>query len=540
MGSFSTSLSGLDGEEQALSVISNDLANLNTTAFKSGTPIFSDLFYQLLGTDGAGDPIQLGVGSKMGSIAAPLTQGSVTTTGIPTDVAIQGNGLFVLQQDGTQFYTRAGDFSLNDAGDLVASNGANVMGYSAVNGVIDTTQALTPIVISSGQSYPPNATSNMQLDINLDAADSSLTAATGTLTVPAATLPTAGQTVTLGGVTYTFVAAVADLTAPNDVLIGADVPTTLGNLESAINAVPADSGVTYAAGTTANPQLTATAATATTLTLQASQSGSAGNSIVTSTNWTGAAFGSTNLTGGADAGTYSDSMTVYDSLGNSHILTFNFTKSSAGNWTYQITIPAADVGATGNPQTVATGTLQFDSSGNLISPASNIQGITVAGLSDGAKDLSTTWQLYSAPGVPLITQTSETSATSGKVQDGFSAGTLQSYSIDSSGTINGVLSNGQTIPLDQIALATFPNYDGLTNFGSNEYQASLASGAASVGVPGSGGRGTLDGGSLEQSNVDIATAFTMLIQAERGYEANAKAITTVDDILQASIALIQG
>jgi flagellar hook-basal body protein len=90
MGSFSTSLSGLDGEEQALSVISNDLANLNTTAFKSGTPIFSDLFYQLLGTDGAGDPIQLGVGSKMGSISAPLTQGSVTTTGIPTDVAIRG------------------------------------------------------------------------------------------------------------------------------------------------------------------------------------------------------------------------------------------------------------------------------------------------------------------------------------------------------------------------------------------------------------------------------------------------------------------
>jgi flagellar hook protein FlgE len=539
MGSFSTSLSGLSGEEQALSVISNDLANLNTPAFKSGTPIFSDLFYQMLGTDGAGDPVQLGVGSQMSSISSPLTQGTVTTTGVPTDVAIQGNGLFILQQNGTQVYTRAGDFSLNDAGNLIASNGGLVMGYAAVNGVINTTQALTPIVISTGQSYPPNATTTMQMDLNLNASDTALAPATGTLTATTGDLPTAGQTVSIGGVTYTFVATAAGLTAPDDVLIGADVPTSLANLSDAINATPADSGVTYAAGTTANPLATATGTTATTLTLSALTSGSAGNSIVTSTTWTGSAFGGSNLASGADSGTYSDSIDVYDSLGNSHVLNFNFTKDSAGKWTYQITIPAADLGESGNPVVVSTGTLQFDSSGNLISPAADIQGITVAGLADGASNMNLTWQLYSSPGNPAITQTAEASATSGKIQDGFSAGTLQSYSIDSTGTINGVLSNGQTVPLDQIALATFPNYDGLTQLGSNEYQGSLASGAASVGVPGSGGRGTLDGGSLEQSNVDIATAFTMLIQAERGYEANAKAITTVDDILQASIALIR-
>ena len=85
----------------------------------------------------------------------------------------------------------------------------------------------------------------------------------------------------------------------------------------------------------------------------------------------------------------------------------------------------------------------------------------------------------------------------------------------------------------------FANYDGLTNLGSNDYGASLSSGAASVAAPGTGGSGTLDGGSLEASNVDIATAFTMLIQAERGYQANAKAITTADDVMQSSINLIQ-
>ena len=86
MGSFSTSLSGLDAEEQALSVISNDLSNLNTTAFKTGTPVFSDLFYQMLGTDGAGDPVQLGVGARMSSVSSPMTQGNVTSTGVPTRI----------------------------------------------------------------------------------------------------------------------------------------------------------------------------------------------------------------------------------------------------------------------------------------------------------------------------------------------------------------------------------------------------------------------------------------------------------------------
>ena len=189
MGSFSTSLSGLNAEEQALSVISNDLSNLNTTAFKTGTPVFSDLFYEMLGTDGAGDPVQIGVGTTMSSVSSPMTQGSITTTGVDTDVAIQGNGLFVLNENGTQVYTRAGNFTLNEAGFLVDSNGNEVMGYPAVNGAVSTSQSLSPIQISTGQTYPPNATTNVQLDMNLDATDTSLAPATGTLTVPPRLFP---------------------------------------------------------------------------------------------------------------------------------------------------------------------------------------------------------------------------------------------------------------------------------------------------------------------------------------------------------------
>ena len=154
MGTFSTSLSGLDAEEQALSVISNDLSNLNTTAFKSGTPVFSDLFLS---------DARHRRGRRPGASRSwrhhefglfPDDPGTITTTGVPTDVAIQGNGLFVLDQGSTQVYSRAGNFLTNTQGNLVDSNGNNVMGYSAVNGVINTSQALAPIVISSGQTYP--------------------------------------------------------------------------------------------------------------------------------------------------------------------------------------------------------------------------------------------------------------------------------------------------------------------------------------------------------------------------------------------------
>jgi flagellar hook protein FlgE len=519
-------------------VISNDLSNLNTTAFKSGTPIFSDLFYQMLGTDGAGDPVQVGVGATMSSVDSPFTQGDISTTGVPTDVAIQGNGLFILDQGGTQVYTRAGDFTLNSAGNLVDSNGNYVMGYPAVNGTISTSQSLAPIIISSGQNYPPNATSMVQLDMNLNASEAP-TAASGTLTLTGNA--NNNETVTIGTTTYTFVTALSVPAVANQVLIGATPSDTLDNLAAAITGGKVGGsgiGTIYSTGTNVNNQVTATAS-GNTLTLEALATGTGGDSIQTTSTMADGSFASGTLTGGEAGGSFSTPITVYDSLGNSHVLTFNFNETSSGHWSYQITIPAADVGSTGNPSVVTSGTLQFDSSGNLVSPSANVAGIKVSGLADGASTMSFTWQLYNSAGSPCITQTAEPSATSGTWQNGYSAGTLQNYSIDSTGVIEGVLSNGQTVALGQIALATFANYDGLIRIGSNDYEASLASGAASVSAPGTGGSGTLDGGSLEASNVDIATAFTQLIEAERGYEANAKAITTADDVTQASINLIQ-
>src|SRR5579885_723830 len=168
MPSFSTSLSGLDADSQALSVISNNLANLNTTGYKGQTAVFQDLFYQQLGTDGAGNPVQVGVGTQVGSITSQFTQGNIDSTGVPTDAAIQGDGFFVVQNQGVTEYTRAGNFSLDSNGKLVTSGGAQVLGYPAVNGVIDTNQALGSLSIPTGQVSPANPTGNLTLTMNLN------------------------------------------------------------------------------------------------------------------------------------------------------------------------------------------------------------------------------------------------------------------------------------------------------------------------------------------------------------------------------------
>jgi flagellar hook protein FlgE len=236
---------------------------------------------------------------------------------------------------------------------------------------------------------------------------------------------------------------------------------------------------------------------------------------------------------------------VYDSLGVSHLLTFQFTKESGGAWSYQITIPAADLGQTGNPVVIASGSaannndLIFDSSGKLTSPAANVSGIAITGLADGAANMSVTWSLYDASGNPLLTQVASQSTQSSTFQNGYSSGTLMSFSIGSDGMIQGTFSNGQTSAIAQLALANFANEQGLQRVGANSYLSTLASGAPVIGVPGAGGRGNLTGGALEQSNVDIATEFAKMIVTQRGFQANAKVVTTFDQVTQDTINLKQ-
>jgi flagellar hook protein FlgE len=244
-----------------------------------------------------------------------------------------------------------------------------------------------------------------------------------------------------------------------------------------------------------------------------------------------------NLDATAPSGsTFPATVTVYDSLGASHVLTVNFTKTGSNAWNYSITIPAAEVGGTGNPTVIGTGNLVFDANGNLTTPAGNVAGITITGLADGAANLNFTWNLHDN-GAGLLTQVASDSSTSSTQQNGTSSGSLQKFAIGSDGMVTGSFSNGKTAILGQVVLATFANQQGLIRTGQNGFQATLASGQAVIGAPGAGGRGTLSGGALELSNVDISKEFASMIVAQRGFQANARAVTTFDEITQDTINL---
>jgi len=422
MASFSTPLSGLTAAQQQLQSISNNLANLNTVGYKDQTVNFSDVFSDASQTNGSGDPLQIGYGVQTSSTTSDFTDGNPTTTNVSSNMALSGNGFFVTEgSSGVPAYTRAGNFTTNNSGQLVAPDGSLVMGYPAVAGVVDTSAALQPLQVVGGNS-PAVATTKINVTANL-------------------------------------------------------------NSSTAVGA-----------------------------------------------------------SGGAST------FPIYDSLGQAHTLSIQYTNAGNNTWNYSVTIPSADLtpGGTGTTQ-VASGTLNFNTSGQLqlpgTPPSSNI-AITIpsssgAGFADGAASMSMNWSLVDQSGNPTITQTASASATSATSQNGYTSGSLMNYTVQSDGTIEGSFTSGATMAIGQVALASFANVQGLAAEGNNNYQTTQASGAAVIGVAGTGGRGTIIGGSTESSNVDIATEFAKMIVAQQAYSANAKSITTFNQVSQATIAMIQ-
>ena len=152
--------------------------------------------------------------------------------------------------------------------------------------------------------------------------------------------------------------------------------------------------------------------------------------------------------------------------------------------------------------------------------------------------MNLTWNLNGSSENPLITQQNATSATSTTSQNGYGVGSLVGYSVLPDGTVQGQFSNNQTLALGQVAVASFANVQGLQQTGSNDYQPTFASGAAVVGQAGAGGNGSITDGSVEQSNVDLSTQFADMIVAQQSYEANAKVLTTLNQVSQATIQMM--
>ena len=411
---FYASLSGLSTNANALGVIGNNLANLNTVGYKASSTSFQDLYNTALGgasTQGNGNPMQIGLGSGLGSVAQDFSQGSPQASGTVTNMALQGPGFFTLKPvAGGEAYSRAGNFTVDKQGYLVDPNGANVMGWNAVGGKVNTNGTVAPIFLNPGATSPPSATANINNVTNLDAS-----ASTGT--------------------------------------------------------------------------------------------------------------------------TFATPISMFDSSGASHHLLITYTKAATpGTWNTSAT---TDGGATvtGYPATI-----QFDTLGNLTSPPSGTNPtLTLSGWSNGATSPAVTAKIWNGnPPVSSLTSYSQSSSTTATNQDGFASGSVSSVSVDQNGVLVGTFTNGQTNPLAQVAVTTFANSNGLAKDGSNTWTTTLASGTPNVGTANTGGRATVLGSNLENSNVDVATEFTKLIINQNGYQANSRVITTANTLLQTVIGLIQG
>jgi flagellar hook protein FlgE len=622
MSSFAIPLTGLKADEEALDTISNNLANMDTTGYKDQTTNFSTLFYQNLGESGSGDPLQEGMGVQVASTSTNFTSGSITGTGVSSDMAINGNGFFTVENPttGQQYLTQDGSFTTNSSGQLMTSNGMLVLGYPSTNGVVNPNGALTPIVVPLNGSQAPQATQNVTVNANLDATATAGTVVTAPVTLYdslggtqdatvtytaqgggawsyAVTVPGAignaastgtlqfnslGQLVTpstnIGGISFTGLAATGaavanPATGTGSTTAGASATFTVssgdavsGNLDLAVVNNTTLANPTPTTGTASTGASATFTLGSSSDTLSGAYSFTSGTNTLTGTlppNTT-LAQAATDLTAnGFTATVNGNSLIVSGPAGTGNTLSLGATGATAlvdtplptsvtatfaagtsvadavDQLNGQASFTAAGLTASvQNGQLVITGPMGAN---NTIAVAGTTLAQTAPGttLTDGASPLTFALNLFGTNGTSSITQTASTSTTTGTTADGNASGTYQSFSVNAEGVIAATYSNGQTAPLGQLAISSVSNEEGLTAVGSNDYQTTLASGQASVGAAGTGTLGSIEGGDLEASNVDISTEFANLIVAQNAFDANSKSITTFDTVEQDTLNMMR-
>lgn len=395
-------VSGLNTNSQAMSVIGNNLANTNTIGFKGSRTVFADLLSGSI--NGSGGQSQVGRGVGMSKVDQVFSQGTFETTESNLDVAIEGDGFFILKEagDATAYYSRAGSFRFNEDGYLVNPEGLMVQGKSYdSNGTLKTGDAGNIQVASSGL-VAGNVTSTLKLTTNLDSTE--------------------------------------------------DIIST--------------------------------------------------------------AFDYTN----SDTYNYSSSVQVFDTLGNPHLLSTYFTKTADNTWDANWSAEQAD----GSPLSGSLGPLTFNENGTLLSPTTAVSTVPLDwGNSTTPTEIAVTFD---------TTQFNSESVVISQNQNGSGAGNLTGVDIDSEGRVIASYSNGEQTKIAQLILGKFVNTNGLSLAGSNLYTATTSSGPVRTGLPGPE-LGNIFTNSLEQSNVDMGSEFVKMITVQRGFQANSKIITTVDELL---------
>lgn len=561
-------VSGLQVHQTKLDVIGNNIANVNTIGFKAGRVTFEDQLSQTLrnaaspGTNvGGQNPAQVGLGVQLGAVDTLQTQGNLQTTGKSTDMALQGNGFFMVG-DGTHvLYTRDGSFDLDSDGVLVnPANGEKLLGYVADSaGVVDTTQQITGLSILKipvGSLTSVRQTTASAFVGNLDASSSLMS----TKIAFDGNIKTDPTSITAN--------AYDNLGNAHPIVLTLSGKTTAAGVDT-FNAILTVDGTAVPGGPFNMQFTTATNAfLSTTLPSSAAVTGVNGASNFTISSITYAATMKDDSTAAATGTaiadgqtgplpTWSTSINVYDSLGVKHSLVYKFTRQLIGtdtglgtpplaappvtataqwDWTVSengVKLSSSTPGAVVPPSlpgaTAKNVPLYFDSNGKLINPVK--QTVSLNPVSGSTTPFTITADFTTLTG--LAGESSVTATT----QDGYPVGTLQTFSIAPSGIVTGIFSNGQSQTLGQIATAAFSNPAGLEKQGGNLYRESNNSGLAQVGIPNTQGRGKINTGYVEMSNVDLSTEFTNLIITQRGFQANTRIITVVDQLLQEVIDL---
>jgi flagellar hook protein FlgE len=499
---YETGLSGLAAASSDLDVIGNNIANANTVGFKSGTAEFADLYANSIAT---AVNQQVGIGTQLSEVQQQFSQGTITSTGQALNVAINGNGFFQMSDNGSLTYSRNGVFQLNSQGFITNAQGLELMGYGAnASGVVNTAQTV-PLQIPTA-SIPPKASTSITLGMNLNAQDDLMLGApivkaaaanTGTLDTTGATITDA--TAGTNNDSYTIAFTATGYTVTDNTLgtstngtFTAGTAITLGNGES----------ITF------------------------SGAPAAGDSYTVAANPT--TFDQTS----SSTYNYSTSTTVYDSLGGSQDVNMYFAKTASGTWNVYA--------GPSNGTASLVGTANFNSSGQLVSTtdASGNPTTTLGAfsLSIPNTDGSGTPQNISLD-IDGTTQFGGKDGVNNLGTDGYAAGNLTSFTVGADGTLTGNYSNHQTAAIGQIVLANFSNENGLVDLGNNEYGQTSASGVAQISTPGSTNHGVLQGGAVENSNVDLTSELVNLITAQRNYQANAQTIKTQQTVDQTLINL---
>jgi flagellar hook protein FlgE len=555
---LSSGVTGLQAHQQMLDVAGNNLANVNTTAFKASRILFSELLSETIRkasqpttNTGGTNPVQMGSGVGVAGISPNMSQGNIVNTGNPLDLAVEGEGYFVLS-DGQQYvYTRAGAFAVDQdsvlvdpatgyrvqrIGSIGEIDGFQVPGNSDVHVPYDVAMAasLTQEVKVAGNLSADAVLSTTQT--NVLTASQAFTTSNGTLAEGTTGLSDLDQFTsgTFSSATITVSGYDHDGTALTDATpLTVDATTTVQDVIDHINTVLGTSGTATLVNGKIRITDTDSGYSLSDVRLAFANSGTAGLDL--------SPYFEVTTVGGDEIKNVN--ITVYDSQGGQHVLSGAFVRTDTTNtWDMILTSITGDIQQLTVDNRRIRG-IEFNAADGsymgLDSTIGDTADFTVTFAHDTANPQSIGISMGTEGQLDGLTQFAGNSTAVAREQDGYGAGRLSTVSVNKEGILIGAFSNGVKKEIATLQVALFQNTAGLENIGSGYYVPSANSGEAVATQALTGGAGTVHGGSLEKSNADVATEFINLINAQNGFQANARTIRVANDILQELSTLIR-